>query len=79
MISELDGWPGLTSVNASPALSRRPAHDSKPNWFATPSFVQKFHLLTLIRLLPALSLTPFCLFDYRLTDVAGNVVTDILI
>ena len=45
MISELNGWPGRSSVNASPILSRESAHDSKPNWFAIPSFAQNFHLL----------------------------------
>jgi hypothetical protein len=45
MISELNGWPSLSSVNASPIPSRESAHDSKPNWFAIPSFVQNLHLL----------------------------------
>ena len=35
--SRLDGWPMRSPVNASPASSRIPAHDSGPVWFATPS------------------------------------------
>ena len=45
MISELNGWPGRSSVNASPILSFESVHDSKPNWFAIPSLVRNFHLL----------------------------------
>jgi hypothetical protein len=44
-ISELNGWPGRSSVNASPTLSRESAHDSKPKWFAITYFVQNLHLL----------------------------------
>ena len=36
IFSELNGWPELPPVNASPAPSRGPAHDLGPNWFATP-------------------------------------------
>jgi len=37
LISELNGWSACTPVNASPAASRRPAHDSGPVWLAGPS------------------------------------------
>jgi len=43
--AELNGWPGHSSVNASPTLSRESAHDSRPNWFAIPLFVRNFHPL----------------------------------
>ena len=36
MISELNDWPEFSPVNVSPASSRKPAHDSGSNWFATP-------------------------------------------
>jgi hypothetical protein len=36
VISELDTWPVCSSVNASPAALRPPAHDSGPKWCATP-------------------------------------------
>src|SRR5262249_11356501 len=35
-ISELNGWPACTPVNASPATLRPPAHDSGPGWVASP-------------------------------------------
>ncbi len=37
VISELNGWPACAPVNASPAASRPPAHDSGSRWFAKPS------------------------------------------
>jgi hypothetical protein len=36
-ISRLNGRPTRTPVNASPAPSRTPTHDSGPPWIATPS------------------------------------------
>jgi hypothetical protein len=36
-LSRLDGWPMRSPVNASPAFSRIPTHDSGPVWFARPS------------------------------------------
>ena len=33
-LSRLDGWPMRSPVNASPASSRIPTHDSGPVWFA---------------------------------------------
>src|SRR5271166_1703626 len=36
-LSRLDGWPMRSPVNASPASSRIPTHDSGPVWFARPS------------------------------------------
>jgi hypothetical protein len=43
--AELNGWPGHSSVNASPTPSRESAHDSKSKRFAIPYFVQNLHLL----------------------------------
>lgn len=46
-VSRLDGWPMLSPVNASPAPSREPAHDSGPVWVATPSTAGDSHPLLL--------------------------------
>jgi hypothetical protein len=37
LLSRLDGQPGCAPVNASPAPSRVPPHDSGTVWFARPS------------------------------------------
>src|SRR6266849_489060 len=42
VISELNGWPACAPVNASPATSRPPAHDSGSSWFATPCLYGSF-------------------------------------
>jgi hypothetical protein len=42
VISELNGWPARTPVNASPATSPSPAHDSGPWRLATPSMSGSF-------------------------------------
>ena len=42
MISELNGWPARTPVNASPAVLPSPAHDSGPRWIATPFLCGSF-------------------------------------
>ena len=42
-ISRLDRRPASASVNASPALSPAPAHDSRSAWFATPSLWGSFY------------------------------------
>ena len=42
MISELDGWPTCTPVNASPAMLPPPAHDSGPGWVAGPFLYGSF-------------------------------------
>src|SRR5207244_1427197 len=36
VISELNGWPACSPVNASPTTLRPSAHDSGPRWIATP-------------------------------------------
>jgi len=36
-LSRLNGWPMRSPVNASPASSQMPTHDSGPVWFAGPS------------------------------------------
>ena len=36
LISEFNGWPACTPVNASPAMLPPPAHDSGPGWVASP-------------------------------------------
>ena len=41
-ISRLDRRPASASVNASPATSPSPAHDSRSAWFATPSLWGSF-------------------------------------
>ena len=42
LISELNGWPACTPVNASPVALRRPTHDSGPVWLARPSPCDSF-------------------------------------
>jgi len=37
LLSRLHGWPMRSPTDASPTLSRVPAHGSGPMWFATPS------------------------------------------
>ena len=37
VLSRLNGWPMRSPVNASPASSQMPTHDSGPVWFAGPS------------------------------------------
>ena len=37
VISELNGWPACTPVNASAGASPPPPHDSGPVWLAGPS------------------------------------------
>jgi hypothetical protein len=41
-ISRLNRQPASSSVNASPAMSPSPAHDSRSAWFATPSLWGSF-------------------------------------
>ena len=41
-ISQLNGWPVRTPVNASPSSLRPKAHDSEPVWIATPSLYETF-------------------------------------
>ena len=41
-ISRLNRRPASASVNASPAMSPSPAHDSRSAWFATPSLWGSF-------------------------------------
>src|SRR3954468_7060329 len=45
--SRLNGWPMRSPVNASPASSQIPPHDSGPVWFATPSLQETFTLYSL--------------------------------
>jgi hypothetical protein len=42
LISELNGWPACTPVNASPVALQRPTHDSGPVWLASPSPCDSF-------------------------------------
>jgi hypothetical protein len=42
VVSQLNTQPALPPVNASPAPSRVPAHDSGPLWIATPSTYDSF-------------------------------------
>ena len=42
LITELNGWPARTPVNASPATLPPLAHDSGPWWIATPSMSGSF-------------------------------------
>jgi len=42
VISELNGWPVRTPIDASPAALPPPAHDTGPWWFATPSMSGSF-------------------------------------
>ena len=46
--------PTSPSVNASPASSRSPTHDSRPPWVAGPSVVGRFQVPSLGRFIPAL-------------------------
>src|SRR4051795_2254952 len=47
LFSRLNGWPMRSPVNASPASSQMPPHDSGPVWFATPSLQETFTLYSL--------------------------------
>ena len=42
IISQLNTQPACAPVNASPTVSRLPAHDSGPGWFATPFLCDSF-------------------------------------
>ena len=42
VISELNGWPVRTPIDASPAMLPPPAHDTGPWWLATPSMSGSF-------------------------------------
>jgi hypothetical protein len=42
LISELNGWPARTPIDASPAMLPPPAHDTGPWWLATPSMSDSF-------------------------------------
>ncbi len=42
MISEFNGWPVYTPVNASPMVLPPSAHDSGPGWFAIPFLCGSF-------------------------------------
>jgi hypothetical protein len=42
MISEFNGWPVYTPVNASPVVLPPPAHDSGTGWFAIPFLCGSF-------------------------------------
>ena len=46
-ISRLNTQPARSPVNACPAASRRPSHDSGPVWFAIPSLQETFTPYTL--------------------------------
>src|SRR4051812_17921370 len=48
LFSRLDGWPMRSPVNASPASSQTPPHDSGPVWFTTPSLQETFTLYSLL-------------------------------
>jgi hypothetical protein len=41
-ISELNGWPAFSPVNASPTMLPPPAHDSGPGWIANPFLYGSF-------------------------------------
>ena len=51
-LSQLNGWPARSPVNASLSPSRMPAHDSGPLWFARPS-VQRTCTTYSLPVLPA--------------------------
>ena len=42
IISQLNTQPACAPVNASPAASRLPTHDSGPGWLATPFLCDSF-------------------------------------
>src|SRR5271157_4725155 len=56
LISQLNGWPVCTPVNASPMSSRTSAHDSGPVWLAGPSPYGSFIHYSLPALTGAFSL-----------------------
>jgi hypothetical protein len=59
VISELHGWPAWAPVNASPATSRPPAHDSGSSWFATPCLYGSF-IRDSMPVYPGAPPDPFC-------------------
>ena len=63
-------WPASASVNASPALSPPPAHDSRSTWFATPSSWGSF-----LPDSPALSDCPSFLFPRVKNPVNSNFLS----
>lgn len=57
-ISELNGWPVLSSVNASAMTLLSPPHDSRSVWFARPSPYDSYIRYPKPILTGAFSLTP---------------------